>query len=77
MGNDLSESPSVEKLRVVEINWGLAPDRLQGGCATQPTVPAGLTSTKTVLYVDSVPPQKELASTSFGHKRAFSSLSSQ
>ena len=61
MGSDLSESPSVEKLRVVEINWGLAPDRLQGGCATQPTLPAGPTFTTTVLYVDSVPPQRERA----------------
>ena len=40
--------------------------------ATQPTLPAGPTSTTTVLYVDSVPHrEKELALTSFGHMRAF------
>ena len=36
-------------------------------CATQPTLTAEATSTTTVLYVDSVPQKKELASTSFGH----------
>ena len=42
----------------------------------QPTLPAGPTSTTTVLYVDSVPHrEKELASTSFGHMRAFNRLS--
>ena len=42
----------------------------------QPTLPAGPTSTTTVLYVDSVPHrEKDLASTSFRHMRAFNSLS--
>ena len=49
---------------------------LLGTRATQPTLPAGPTSTttlSTVLYVDSIPHrEKELASTSFG---AFNSLS--
>ena len=36
--------------------------------ATQPTLPAGPTSTTSVLYVDSVPHrEKELASTSLEH----------
>ena len=42
----------------------------------QPTLPAGPTSTTTVLYVDSVPHrEEELASTFFGHMRAFNRLS--
>ena len=49
---------------------------LHGSRATQPTLPAGPTSTTIVLYVDSVPHrEKELALTSFGHMRAFNSLS--
>ena len=42
-------------------DWGYQSRALLGTHATQPTLPAGATSTTSVLYVDSVPPQRERA----------------
>ena len=66
----------LSKPGLTSLAWPHETRVLLGTRATQPTLPAGPTSTTTVLYVDSVPQrEKELASTSFGHMRAFNSLS--